>query len=66
MKTEFSRQIFEKPSNVKFHGKPSSGCRVVPCGQTDIKKQIVDFRNFADAPKKGKFIRGNIKNSYYS
>ena len=34
MKLEFSRQIFEKWSNVKFHENPSSGSRVVPIGQT--------------------------------
>jgi len=35
MKLEFSRQIFEKYSNVKFHENPSSGSRAVPCGQRD-------------------------------
>ena len=30
-----SRQIFEKSSNIEFHEPPSSGSRVVPCGQTD-------------------------------
>ena len=30
-----SRQIFEKYSNIKFHENPSSGSRVVPCGQKD-------------------------------
>jgi hypothetical protein len=35
MKFEFSRQIFEKVSNIKSHQSPSSGSRVVPCGQTD-------------------------------
>jgi len=35
MKLEISRQIFEKYSNIKFHENPSSGSRVVPCGQTD-------------------------------
>jgi hypothetical protein len=28
-------QIFEKYSNVMFHENPSSGSRVIPCGQTD-------------------------------
>ena len=59
-KLEFSRQIFEKSSNIKFHENPSSGSRVVPCGQTDrrtdgrtdMTKLIVVFRNFANAPKK--------------
>ena len=32
---EFSRQIFEKRSNIKFYENPSSGSRVVPCGRTD-------------------------------
>jgi len=35
MKLEFSRQFFEKYSNIKFHENPSSGSRVVPCGRTD-------------------------------
>jgi hypothetical protein len=35
MKLEFSREIFEKVSNIKIHKNPSSGSRVVPCGQTD-------------------------------
>ena len=41
VKLEFSRHIFEKKySNVKFHENPSSGSRVVPCGQTDMTKLI--------------------------
>jgi hypothetical protein len=35
MKLEFSRQIFEKYSNIKFHENQSSGSRVVPYGRTD-------------------------------
>jgi hypothetical protein len=35
VKLEFSRQIFEKYSNIKFYGNPSSGSLDVPCGQTD-------------------------------
>jgi hypothetical protein len=35
MKLEFSRQILEKCSDIKFHENPSSGSRVVPCGRTD-------------------------------
>jgi hypothetical protein len=35
MRLEFSRQIFEKLSNIKFHENPSSVSRVAPCGQTD-------------------------------
>jgi len=55
MKLEFSQQIFEKYSDIKFHKNPSSGSRVVPCGQTDgrtdMTKPTVAFRNFANAPK---------------
>ena len=54
MKLEFPRQIFEKYSNVKFNKNPSSGSRVVPGGQTDVRtnmmKLIVVLRNFATAP----------------
>ena len=35
MKLEFSRQIYEKSSNIKFHKNPSSERRVVPWGRTD-------------------------------
>jgi hypothetical protein len=51
MKLKFSRQIFEKYSNIKFHENPSSGCRVVPRGQTDtgMTKLVVAFRSFVQA-----------------
>jgi hypothetical protein len=52
MKLEFSQQVFEKPSTIKFHENPSSGSRVVPCGRTDMTKLIVAFRSFANALKK--------------
>ena len=52
---EFSGQIFEKYSDIKFNEIPSSGSRVVPTGQTDrqatMTKLTVPFRNFAKAPK---------------
>ena len=55
MKVGISRQIFEKVPNIKFYQNASSGGRVFPCGQidgrTDIKKIMVAFRNFANAPK---------------
>jgi len=55
MKLEFSRRIFEKYSNIKFHDNPSRGCRAVACDrtdrQTDITKLTVALRNFAKAPK---------------
>jgi hypothetical protein len=54
-KFEFSRQIFEKCSNIRFHETSSSGSRVVPCGRTDgqadVMKLIIAFRNFAVAPQ---------------
>jgi hypothetical protein len=54
MKLEFSRQIFEKKLNVKFHENPSSESGVVPCRQTGrayMMKLTVAIRNFAKAPK---------------
>jgi hypothetical protein len=51
MKLEFSRQMFEKSSRIKFYKNLSSGSRVIPCGRTDITKPVVAFRNFANAPK---------------
>jgi len=51
MELKFSRLIFQKYSNMKFHENPSSGTRVVACGRTDMKF-IVTFRNyFANTPK---------------
>jgi hypothetical protein len=54
MKVVFSRQIFEKVSNIKFHQNSFSGSRVIPCGRTDITKLIVVFRNFVNAPRNGR------------
>jgi hypothetical protein len=51
MKFEFPLQIFEKGSDIKFYQNPSNGSRIFPCGQTDMTKLIVAFRNFANAPK---------------
>ena len=34
MKLEFSLQIFDKFSSIKFHENPSCGSRVFPYGQT--------------------------------
>ena len=51
MKLEFCRQIFEKSSDVKVHENPTSGSLVGTCGQTEIKKLVVAFRNFANAPE---------------
>jgi len=35
IKLQFSRQIFEEYSDIKFHDNPSSGSRVGTCGRTD-------------------------------
>ena len=43
IKLEFSGQIFEKYSNIKFHKNPSGESRVVLCGQTE---------RWADRPNK--------------
>ena len=55
MKLEFSEQIVETYSNIKFHKDPSGGSHVVPFGrtdgQTDMTKLKVTCRNFAKASK---------------
>jgi hypothetical protein len=56
MKLEFSRQIFEKYLNVKFHENTSGESRVVPCGQTDGRTDACDepsnrLCNFVNAPE---------------
>jgi len=50
MKIEFSREFFEKYSNVKFHANPSRGRLVVSSGQ-DMTQLLVAVRNFTKAPK---------------
>jgi hypothetical protein len=48
-KLEFSQQISEKYSNTKFNENPSSGIRVVPCGQTDRhEKANSSFSQFGE------------------
>jgi hypothetical protein len=54
VKLELSGNTFEKYSNTKFYENLTSGSRVVPYGrtdiQTDMKKLVVVFRNFENAP----------------
>ena len=53
MELEFSWQIFEKYTKIKFQENPPNGSRVVPCGRTGghtDTKRIVAFRNFASVP----------------
>jgi len=59
MRLEFSGQIFEKYSNIKFHENPSIGSRVDPCGQMDMTKLIVVFRNSENAPKNVQYYKGH-------
>jgi len=55
MKLEFSRQLLEKYTHIKFCDNLSNGSRVVPCGrtdgQTDMTKLIGTSRNFANVPQ---------------
>jgi len=64
MKLAFSRQILEKYSNMNVHTNPSSDSRVVPCGQTDgrtdMMKLIVAFRNSARASKNTTNLRFEV------
>ena len=52
---QFSQQIFEKYSNIKFHETPSFGIRVMQCmspwKQADMLKPIAALHNFANATK---------------
>ena len=66
MKLEFSKHIFEKSSNIKFHENPSNGSRLVPCGRTDEQTDRLDeanspFRNFVNAPKRTFLITKNLQ-----
>jgi hypothetical protein len=72
MRLEFSQQIFEKTSSIKFHENPQSGSQVFPRGQTGgqkyeetdgqtyLTKLIVAFRNFANARKMHQRIMTDI------
>jgi hypothetical protein len=52
MKTESSRQIFEKNLHIKFHQNPPVGIKLFHAnGQTDIKLEVA-FRNSANSPNK--------------
>jgi len=53
MKLEFSRQVFEKYSNIRFHKNPSSGSRVVPCGQMGRHEEaLCCFSQFCERTNK--------------
>jgi hypothetical protein len=53
MNHEFTRQIFTKYLNIKFHQIHPIGAELFHAdGQTDARKLIVAFSNFANIPKK--------------
>jgi len=58
---ELSRQVFEKIFKIKFHDNPCNGSRVVLCGLTDMTRLVVAFQNFANSPKKPKFVASIAK-----
>jgi len=58
MELEFSREIFEKYSNIIFHEKSielEPSCSMQTGGRTDMTKLIVAFRNFTKAPNNNLF-----------
>jgi hypothetical protein len=40
--------MFEKYGNIKFHENLTTGNRAFLCGQTNMKKPVIAFRNFAN------------------
>jgi hypothetical protein len=67
---EFSRQIFEKSSNIKFHKNPSSRSWAVPCGRTNgrtnMTKLIVAFHNFCEKLLKSCNLNTSLSNGGFS
>jgi hypothetical protein len=64
MKLEFSRQIFEKYSNVNFNENPSIGSQVVLCGTTEGGAEDKhDENNFANVPPPPQIISRNIQHA---
>jgi len=63
MKLEFSRQIFEESSNIKFHENPSSWSRVVPWGLTDTNDEAKSrFSQFCETRLKKRTYAAGIDN----
>jgi hypothetical protein len=61
MKLEFSRQIFEKYSNINLHENQFNGSRVVPCGQTDRHDEGNSrYCNFVNASINSEFSELNL------
>jgi len=56
MKLDFSRQIFKKYSNIKFHEYPSSEAEMFHADrQTNMTKLIATFHNSVNTPKNPRF-----------
>jgi len=51
MKLDFSQQIFEQSSDIKFHENLSSGSQVVPCRQLDRQTHDKTDSNFSQFSK---------------
>jgi hypothetical protein len=57
MKLEISGQSLQKYSGIKFYENPSSGSRVVLCGQTDRHDEANSrFPKFCERAYKRKFV----------
>jgi hypothetical protein len=60
MKLEFSLQIFEKYSNIKFHEEPSGGSQTVPCGWMDSHHETNSrFSHFCECAYNSLYIATN-------
>ena len=63
----FSRQIFEKCSNVKFNKNLCSGSGVVPCGQTDRHDEANScFSQFSERTWKWRLSRYKTLNLWFA
>jgi hypothetical protein len=58
-KLEFSRHIFEKYTNTKFHANPSI-CPMLTDRRTGMAKLIDAFRNFANAPYSLHYLQQHV------
>jgi hypothetical protein len=50
-KQELGRRILVNIPAIKYQENPFIWSRVVPCGQTDMTKSLVTFRNFFRKPR---------------
>jgi hypothetical protein len=54
IKIEVSQPIFEKCSGIALHEDPFNWSPVFTSGRIYVKKRVVAFHNFANAPKNNK------------